>query len=118
MKQKTKSVAVKTAKEKKPVTKKNAKTTKVKAKSMRWVSPYANAMKRIILSISDDEVFSLMEMDRMVKESCNAPGRARDWIKEFPGHYVQLAQQTTVVGSKNSIQRFCVHHKIINPWQK
>jgi hypothetical protein len=98
----------------KPVSAKTARTTSTPSR----ISRYGIAMEKLIKSLPDDEVFSLMEISDKLKETCDAPGRARDWIKQFPGNYVQIAQQTTIVGTKKAIVAFCTHHKLNNPWLK
>lgn len=98
----------------KSVSAKTAQTTSTPCR----ISRYGTAMEKLIKSLPDDEVFSLLEISDRLKETCDAPGRARDWIKDFPGYYVQIAQQTTIVGSKKAIGKFCSHHKLNNPWLK
>jgi hypothetical protein len=98
----------------KSVSAKIAQTTSTSSR----ISRYGIAMENLIKSLPSDEVFSLLEISDKLKETCDAPGRARDWIKEFPGHYIQIAQQTTIVGSKKAICKFCSHHKLNNPWLK
>ena len=95
----------------------SAKTAQTKSTPSR-ISRYGTAMEKLIKSLPDDEVFSLLEISDKLKEICDAPGRARDWIKDFPGHYIQIAQQTTIVGSKKAVVKFCSHHKLNNPWLK
>lgn len=68
----------------------------------------------LLLDLPDDEVFSSDE----IKMKLNCPGiggRVRDWIKEFPRHYI-VTGRGMVIGTPKAINTFCKFHNLPNPW--